>query len=65
VFSRTAIDIPFNKINDITVRQSLFQRMFGAGDLILMTGNDISAEMLSIEGPLAVRDAIYEKKKLG
>lgn len=63
VFSRTAIDIPVNKINDMTVRQSLFQRMFGAGDLILMTGNDSGAEMLSIEAPLAVRDAIYERKR--
>jgi uncharacterized membrane protein YdbT with pleckstrin-like domain len=61
VFSRTSTEIPLNKINDVTLNQSLFQRMVGAGSVTVFTGNDLSTSFENISDPDGFRNAISER----
>lgn len=49
VLSKMKVDILFDKINDITVKQKFLQRLMGAGDIIVMTGNDSTTNLTCIE----------------
>jgi uncharacterized membrane protein YdbT with pleckstrin-like domain len=40
VLSKLKKEIPLRKINDIEFSQNIFQRFFGVGNILLMTGND-------------------------
>lgn len=48
VLSKVKVDISFDKINDLTIKQKFIQRIFGAGDIIVMTGNDSSTNLTSV-----------------
>jgi uncharacterized membrane protein YdbT with pleckstrin-like domain len=60
VISKTKSDLPLNKINDVSMKQSLSQRMFGAGDLLLLTGNDKPTIMKNIDRPEEFKNTISE-----
>ena len=58
-------DIPLAKINDVQISQSVVQRLFNAGDIIIQVGNDESSMVIDdINRPRTFRDtiisAIYE-----
>jgi len=40
VFSRQGKEIPLERLNDVSYHQSLFQRMLGAGDLLVESGGE-------------------------
>ncbi|MBP3546785.1 MAG: PH domain-containing protein [Alphaproteobacteria bacterium] len=61
-------DIPLAKINDVQVVQTLGQRMFGAGNIVIQVGNDKSnISVQDVNRPREFRDtiisAIYEWEK--
>jgi uncharacterized membrane protein YdbT with pleckstrin-like domain len=58
--SRRTLDMA--KVQDVTVRQTMGQRMIGIGDLILETAGDRSGSltMLGIDRPRAIADEILE-----
>ena len=54
-------DIPLAKINDVQVMQSLSQRMFGAGNVIIQVGNDESKICIEdVNRPREFRDTVLE-----
>jgi len=58
VFSTRSIELVLNKIEAITVNQSLMGRIFGYGDIVV-TGSGGTKEAFShIQGPLAFRRAV-------
>lgn len=52
-------DIPLAKINDVQISQSIAQRLFNAGDVIIQVGNDDSSMIIDdINRPRDFRDII-------
>ncbi len=58
VLGKRKKDLPLNKLNDIEVHQSFFQRVFGAGDLVFLTGNDAAKKITDIANPDAIKEKI-------
>jgi uncharacterized membrane protein YdbT with pleckstrin-like domain len=51
VFTHT-VEIPFSKINSVSVKKGFWGSIFGFGDIVITTGNDISGEVFKrIENP--------------
>lgn len=61
VLSHYSSDIPLEKINDVTVRQSIFQRLLGSGTVMVLTGNDAVTEFENLANLEAFRSAIRRK----
>jgi uncharacterized membrane protein YdbT with pleckstrin-like domain len=40
VIARTGIEIPLYRVNNINFHQSIFERMIGAGDLLIESGGE-------------------------
>jgi uncharacterized membrane protein YdbT with pleckstrin-like domain len=60
VVSRQGREIPLSHLTDISYRQSLFERVVGAGDLILESAGRDSEEVFStIPRPAEVQNEIY------
>lgn len=63
-FSRTRRTVDMAKIQDVTVKQTLGQRLMGVGDLMLESaGESGGMAMRNLDGPRAVADAIIEGSK--
>jgi uncharacterized membrane protein YdbT with pleckstrin-like domain len=60
LISKVTSDIPLNKINDVSLIQSIPQRLAGSGDIAIMTGNDSTVRFINIAHPEEFRDAISE-----
>jgi uncharacterized membrane protein YdbT with pleckstrin-like domain len=62
VFAKAGREIPLERINDITYRQSLFQRMIGAGDLLVESGGERGQQVLRmVPRPVRVQQAIHKQ----
>jgi uncharacterized membrane protein YdbT with pleckstrin-like domain len=51
-------DIPIQKINDIDLSQDPVQRLFGSGDIIVLTGNNSATRINNIDHPEIFKDKI-------
>lgn len=51
ILSKKKRDIPLNKINDLEVSQGIIQRIFGAGNILVHTGNDKPTKIQGINEP--------------
>lgn len=58
ILAKSKVDIPFHKINDISSNQGVFQRMFGSGNISVMTGNDKPTTLLNLDYPENFREAL-------
>lgn len=58
ILSKSKTDIPFNKVNDISFNQGIFQRMFGSGNISVMTGNDKPTKLANLDKPEKFREAL-------
>lgn len=58
IFSKVKRDIPFNKINDIFTKQSLWQRILGSGNLSVLTGNDVPIFLKNLDYPEQFHEAL-------
>jgi uncharacterized membrane protein YdbT with pleckstrin-like domain len=60
VISRTGREIPLTQLADISYHQNLFDRIIGAGDLLLESaGRDSDETFPSVPRPAAVQNEIY------
>jgi uncharacterized membrane protein YdbT with pleckstrin-like domain len=44
VLTRTGVEIPLEKVNNVNFHQSLFERAIGAGDLLIESGGEAGAQ---------------------
>ena len=64
IFNKDVIDSSLDKINDIELRQSWLGRIFGFGDIEILTGSDIGINaMRKISAPLEFKRAMLEAKQ--
>ncbi|HVE46183.1 MAG TPA: PH domain-containing protein [Acidimicrobiales bacterium] len=62
VLGKRGIEIPLERLNDIAVRQSLFERMIGAGDVTIESGGERGQQVFSdIRKPFLVQNLIYSE----
>jgi uncharacterized membrane protein YdbT with pleckstrin-like domain len=62
VVAKFGREIPLERINDVTFSQSLFERMIGAGDLLLESaGEHGQSRFANIRDPEAVQLEIYRQ----
>lgn len=62
VFSTASTEVPYSKINSINVRESMFGKIFGYGDLVVSTGNDVSGVVFQgIQSPQEAKKAIQSR----
>ncbi|HUQ39703.1 MAG TPA: PH domain-containing protein [Acidimicrobiales bacterium] len=60
VLSKQGREIPLERVNDITCHQSLFERVIGAGDLVIESGGERGQQLVSdIPRPFRVQNEIY------
>lgn len=60
VFAKAGREIPLQRISDIAYRQSLFERMIGAGDLLVDSVGDGGRQVFPmVPRPVRVQQAIH------
>ena len=60
VLSKQGREIPLERINDLTVNQTLFERIIRAGDVLIESGGERGQSLLSdLPNPFVVQNAIY------
>jgi uncharacterized membrane protein YdbT with pleckstrin-like domain len=60
VLAKQGREIPLERINDLTVNQSIFERMIRAGDVMIESGGERGQSLLSdLPNPFKVQNAIY------
>lgn len=62
VFAKSGRELPLERINDLTYRQSFFERLIGAGDLLVESGGERGQQVLRmVPSPMRVQQAIYKQ----
>lgn len=65
IISRRAKEIPLEVINDVTFTQSIFERVFGTGDLLIESaGTHGQSRYSDIPNPEAVQSLIYQVREV-
>ncbi|MGI8491400.1 MAG: PH domain-containing protein [Acidimicrobiales bacterium] len=66
VLAKTGREIPLDHLNDISYRQSLFDRMIGAGDLVLESAGREGQEVFAdVPHPARIQNEIYRQIEAG
>lgn len=60
IIAKKKKDIPLQKINDLEVNQGIIQRMLGAGNIMVLTGNDKPTKLTNIDNPETFKNQISE-----
>jgi membrane protein YdbS with pleckstrin-like domain len=64
IFNKTVSDSSLEKINDVTLNQSWIGRIFDFGDLEVITGSDIGANLMrKIAHPIEFKKSMIEAKQ--
>lgn len=64
VLNKTVADSMLEKLNDVKTEQSLLGRIFGYGDILILTASEQGANTLkTIAGPLRFKRAMLEAKE--
>ena len=62
VLSKHGIEIPLDRVNTVFFRQSLFERIVGAGDLVIESASETGRQRFSnVKHPSAVQNEIYRQ----
>jgi uncharacterized membrane protein YdbT with pleckstrin-like domain len=65
ILAKHTRDIPLEKVNDLASSQSFFERMIGAGDLLIESAGERGQETFSdIPHPNAVQQEIYRQMEI-
>ena len=65
ILAKHTRDIPLEKVNDLASSQSFFERMIGAGDLLIESAGERGQEKFSdIPHPNAVQQEIYRQMEI-
>ena len=66
LLTKKSNEIPYAKINSVSVKQNIHERMLGYGDVVILAGNDVNGIILeNIEEPTALRDQIMAQVHKG
>lgn len=56
------IEIPYAKVNSVSTRVNIIGKIFGYGDIVILSGNDISGQVFeNIDQPEAVKQEIMHR----
>jgi uncharacterized membrane protein YdbT with pleckstrin-like domain len=60
VISKSGIEIPLRRVNNVLFSQSVFERMLGAGDLMIESGGETGQQRFTdVRNPSRVKNLIY------
>jgi len=63
--AKRSMEIPLEAINDVRFRQGVFERMIGAGDLIISSASEFGRQVFGdIRNPEYVQKTIYQQGEL-
>ncbi len=61
LLSRQSNEVPYSKINSVNIKQGMVEQGLGYGDVIIMTGNDVTGIVLeNIENPQGLKADIMQ-----
>lgn len=64
ILSRRSRDIPLDRVDDIACSQTFFERLIGAGDLVIDTEEGQQQTFSDIPRPEVLRKAIHDQREL-
>ena len=65
VFAKTGIEIPLERVNSVHFNQSIFERMIGAGDLLIESGaEDGQQRFTDVKNPDQVQNLIHSQMEV-
>ncbi|MFV0309690.1 MAG: PH domain-containing protein [Desertimonas sp.] len=65
IIAKSGIEIPLERVNSVHFRQSVFERMIGAGDLLIESGGEIGQQRFTdIKDPDRVQNLIHSQMEL-
>jgi uncharacterized membrane protein YdbT with pleckstrin-like domain len=65
VFAKSGIEIPLERVNNVLFNQSIFERMLGAGDLLIESGGEVGQQRFSdIRRPERVQNLIHAQMEV-
>jgi hypothetical protein len=63
IFNKSVIDSSLDKVNDIKMEQSAFGRMFGYGDIEILTASELGVNLFKkIDNPVKFKSALINAK---
>ena len=63
--AKSSMEIPLDRINDVRFDQSVFERMIGAGDLVIESAGERGRQVFSdIRHPEDVQKVVYERSEV-
>ena len=64
LIAKKSMEVPLNRINDVRFQQNVFERMIGAGDLIIESAGTQGQEVFEdVRHPEEVQKVIYERSE--
>ena len=65
VLSKQGREIPLERVNDISSHQSVFERVIGAGDLVIESGGERGQQVINdVAKPFKVQNEVYRQIEL-
>ena len=65
VLAKSGIEIPLERVNNVLFNQSIFERMLGAGDLLIESGGEVGQQRFSdIRRPERVQNLIHAQMEV-
>ncbi len=65
ILSKVASEIPLDRVTNISHRRSLFERMVGAGDLVIESAGERSAQLFTdVADPVGVQNLVSRQSEL-
>ncbi len=66
IIAKSGVEIPLDHINDISYRQTIFERMIGAGDVVVESAGKTSQEVFEdLPKPGRIQNEIYRQIEAG
>jgi uncharacterized membrane protein YdbT with pleckstrin-like domain len=65
VIAKSGIEIPLERVNNVLFNQSIFERMLGAGDLLIESGGESGQQRFTdVRRPERVKNLIHTQKEI-
>jgi uncharacterized membrane protein YdbT with pleckstrin-like domain len=61
ILSKSKKDVPIQKMNDVELSQGFMQRLYGSGNILVLTGNDRPTVLRYIEKPEEFKHQLTEE----
>ncbi len=65
VFAKSGIEIPLDRVNNVNFNQSIFERILGAGDLLIESGGEDGQQRFTdIRNPEKVQNLLHAQVEI-